>query len=199
MKGASRSGSSAITSTSCAMAVHYSIRPISNYSADLVTPPSQMLNVRRELPRDLIDEAGGWSVSAAGMRGETTKVRIRKIKMLYDCRELGKGNSMSRGGYRPGAGRPEGSKTKVRRKVAAPRRPEVEVTPLEYMLSVMSDPNTDPLRRDKMAIAAAPFMHPRVADARYGKKDAERDRAEEMGKKDKYATPPIPPRLVVGN
>ncbi len=67
------------------------------------------------------------------------------------------------------------------------------------MLAVMSDPNADPLRRDKMAIAAAPFMHPRVADARYGKKDAERDRAEAVGKRDKYATPPIPPKLVVGN
>ena len=106
---------------------------------------------------------------------------------------------MSRGGYRPGAGRPKGSKTKVRRIVATPWRPKVRITPLEYMLAVMSDPDADPLRRDKMAIAAAPFMHPRVADARYGKKDAERDRAEEMGKKDKYATPPTPPKLAVNN
>jgi hypothetical protein len=106
---------------------------------------------------------------------------------------------MSRGGYRPGAGRPKGSKTKVRRIVAAPRRPEVPVTPLEYMLAVMSDPNADPLRRDKMAIAAAPFMHPRVADNRYGKKDEERDRAAERGESEKYVTPPAPPKLVINN
>jgi len=131
---------------------------------------------------------------------------MRKIKMLYEISlsydGLEEGRiQMSRGGYRPGAGRPKGSKTKVprRRAVAALRLPAVPVTPLEYMLAVMSDPKADPLRRDKMAIAAAPFMHPRVADARYGKKDAERDRAEEMGKKDKYATPPTPPKLVVNN
>ena len=106
---------------------------------------------------------------------------------------------MARGGYRPGAGRPKGSKTKVRRIVAAPRRPKPKITPLEYMLRIMCDEGADPLRRDKMAVAAAPFMHPRVADARYGKKDAEQDRAEEMGKRDKYATPPTPPKLVVNN
>jgi hypothetical protein len=37
------------------------------------------------------------------------------------------------------------------------------ITPLEYMLAVMHDPNATPERRDHMAIAAAPFMHPRLA------------------------------------
>ena len=41
-------------------------------------------------------------------------------------------------------------------------------TPLEHMLAVLHDPKADPDRRDRMAIAAAPFIHPRLAvvDAR---------------------------------
>jgi hypothetical protein len=42
------------------------------------------------------------------------------------------------------------------------------------MLSVMQDESVDPLRRDRMAIAAAPFVHRRADDV--GKKaQAERD------------------------
>jgi hypothetical protein len=37
------------------------------------------------------------------------------------------------------------------------------VTPLEYMLAIMRDESADPLRRDDMARAAAPFIHPRRA------------------------------------
>lgn len=50
------------------------------------------------------------------------------------------------------------------------------MTPLEYMLSVMNDPDADPDRRDRMAQAAAPYMHPK----------AERPRADasEQGKKE---------------
>jgi hypothetical protein len=105
---------------------------------------------------------------------------------------------MPRGGYRPGAGRPKGSRT-LKRALPSPKLPVVKITPLEYMLAVMNDPNADELRRDKMAIAAAPFMHPRVADNRYGKKDEERDRAAERGESEKYATPPAPPKLVINN
>ena len=36
------------------------------------------------------------------------------------------------------------------------------VTPLEYMLAVMRDPSVDADRRDRMAAAAAPFLHPRL-------------------------------------
>jgi hypothetical protein len=37
------------------------------------------------------------------------------------------------------------------------------LTPLEYMLSVLRDPTVEPERRDRMAVAAAPFVHPRLA------------------------------------
>ena len=47
------------------------------------------------------------------------------------------------------------------------------LSPLQYMLSVMCDPDVDVARRDKMAVAAAAYMHAKPAEA--GKKE----RAEE--------------------
>ncbi len=40
---------------------------------------------------------------------------------------------------------------------------EAGLSPLEYMLKVMRDPETLPQRRDDMAKAAAPYMHARLA------------------------------------
>jgi hypothetical protein len=37
------------------------------------------------------------------------------------------------------------------------------ITPLEYMLAVLRDETADPERRDEMAKAAAPYIHPRLA------------------------------------
>ena len=45
------------------------------------------------------------------------------------------------------------------------------MSPLDYMLSVMNDPEVDDARRDRMAIAAAPYVHVRAADAKPGKKE----------------------------
>src|SRR6516162_4237361 len=36
-------------------------------------------------------------------------------------------------------------------------------SPLEHMLAVLHDPKADADRRDRMAVAAAPFVHPRLA------------------------------------
>jgi hypothetical protein len=36
------------------------------------------------------------------------------------------------------------------------------ILPLDYMLSVMRDPAADLKRRDAMAMAAAPYLHPRL-------------------------------------
>ena len=76
---------------------------------------------------------------------------------------------MPRGGYRPGAGRPRGSKTlaKLAKVIGSERQAaDVEVlarrsglTPLEYMLAIMRDETQDPERRLRMAIAKAPFVH----------------------------------------
>jgi hypothetical protein len=53
--------------------------------------------------------------------------------------------------------------------------------PLEYMLAVMNDPGADEVRRDRMAMAAAPYCHPRVADATRGKKDLQAEAAATAG------------------
>lgn len=63
------------------------------------------------------------------------------------------------------------------------------LTPLDYMLKVMNDPNADKDRRDKMAVAAAPFMHPRQGEGK-GKKEDKADRAKEAGKGRFSASPP---------
>ncbi len=64
---------------------------------------------------------------------------------------------MARGGARPGAGRPKNARTstEAERKAAA-----VGISPLDYMLAVINDERADEARRDQMAIAAAPFIHP---------------------------------------
>ena len=38
------------------------------------------------------------------------------------------------------------------------------MTPLAYMLAIMNDPDVDVSRRDRMAIAAAPFCHERPTE-----------------------------------
>jgi hypothetical protein len=54
------------------------------------------------------------------------------------------------------------------------------VLPLAYMLAVMNDEGADPERRDKMAIAAASFCHPRAGVA-MGKKARAAEDAETAG------------------
>src|SRR5437763_17213218 len=88
------------------------------------------------------------------------------------------------GGFRPGAGRPRGSRDVKPRKRTVRRPGEGSQStpspvdnghvrkPLDYMLAVMNDPEADPVRRDRMAIAAAPYCHVRAAAARPGKKEA---------------------------
>jgi hypothetical protein len=68
---------------------------------------------------------------------------------------------MGRGGARPGAGRKPGTATRRTREIAERAMIEGE-TPLEYMLRVMRDPAVDHERRDEMARAAAPYIHPRL-------------------------------------
>lgn len=107
---------------------------------------------------------------------------------------------MGRGGYRPGSGPQKGTKYKPRvlktNKKAIPKgkaskKPDIpkdiqndaaaeNLTPLDYMLKVMNDKNTDPVRRDRMAVAAAPFVHPRKGEGA-GKKEEKEGRAKAAG------------------
>ena len=81
---------------------------------------------------------------------------------------------MARGGYRPGAGRPKksGGPTKAELEAEIARDfAKYGLTPLEYMLAVMNDPTADNERRDRMAIAAAPYVHARADAEKKGKKE----------------------------
>ena len=71
---------------------------------------------------------------------------------------------MPRGGHRPGAGRPKGSK-QVRSSAPLIRRAKAagKPMPLDYLLDVMNDPEQGLRERLSAAIAAAPYVHPRLA------------------------------------
>jgi len=87
---------------------------------------------------------------------------------------------MPRGGFKHGGGRPPGSLSKVRELTAEGMQSEQvrqNMTPLEYMLHVMNDPVVDPVRRDRMAAAAAPFVHPKADTVMAGKKQAAEEEA----------------------
>lgn len=66
---------------------------------------------------------------------------------------------MARGGKREGAGRKAGAATTRTRQIADAASAE-GVTPLEYMLGVLRDEGAPVDRRDAMAKAAAPYIHP---------------------------------------
>ena len=71
-----------------------------------------------------------------------------------------------RGGQRPGAGRKKGVQNRIN---AEARQKAIKggVLPLEYMLQVMRSPKADPTRRDEMARAAAPYVHPRLQQVQH--------------------------------
>jgi hypothetical protein len=47
-----------------------------------------------------------------------------------------------------------------------------KMLPLDYLLMVINDPKADSDRKDRLAIAAAPYCHPRLIEPkRAGKKD----------------------------
>ena len=66
------------------------------------------------------------------------------------------------GGRRQGAGRKPGSASQKTREIANQAATD-GLTPLEYMLAVLRDDTADPDRRDRMAVAAAPYIHARLA------------------------------------
>lgn len=71
---------------------------------------------------------------------------------------------MSRGGYRPGAGRKKGAKTKLTER--AIRDAGEGVTPLEFMLGLLRDEQLDMLQRFEAAKAAAPYVHARQIESK---------------------------------
>lgn len=77
---------------------------------------------------------------------------------------------MARGGKREGAGRKAGSSARI----TAAQRAEIAaegITPLDYMLKIMRDEEAIPARRDDMAKAAAPYVHPKLANIEHSGPD----------------------------
>lgn len=117
---------------------------------------------------------------------------------------------MARGGARPGAGRPKtaraskepakkevrkpGTRDDIPRDVINAARSE-SLSPLDYMLKVMNSVEADDGRRDRMAVAAAPFVHTKMGEG--GKKDQKQDAAKTAAR-GKFAAA-LPPKLVVNN
>lgn len=98
---------------------------------------------------------------------------------------------MPRGGFKHGGGRPLGSLSKVRELTAEGMQSEQvrqNMTPLEYMLHVMNDPVVDPVRRDRMAAAAAPFVHPKADTIMAGKKQTAEEEARTNHEGTEWAT-----------
>jgi hypothetical protein len=71
---------------------------------------------------------------------------------------------MARGGARANAGR----KSRSREVLIERSRLSVTkatITPLEYLMEVLQDPNNDRKERFQAAIAAAPYVHPRLSNS----------------------------------
>jgi hypothetical protein len=77
---------------------------------------------------------------------------------------------MPRRGKRRGAGRPKGSKNKVKarvdemmhRAIASAALAGKKWTPLEWFLFILNDPDTPRRERTEVAKAAAPYLHARL-------------------------------------
>lgn len=57
----------------------------------------------------------------------------------------------------------------------------VNLTPLDYLLSVMNNPKEDQNIRIRVAGMVAPFIHPKPGDERKGKKDEQEEKAKSAG------------------
>lgn len=68
---------------------------------------------------------------------------------------------MAKGGFRPGAGRKKGGKNQATREAMA-EAAKGGVLPRDYMLGVMRDETQPVERRDRMAAAVAPYVHPKL-------------------------------------
>ena len=64
------------------------------------------------------------------------------------------------------------------------------LTPLEYALQVMNDPREPKERRDRLCVAAMPFVHTKKGEG--GKREAAAEKANKAASQSKFATPSAP-------
>jgi phage terminase small subunit len=104
------------------------------------------------------------------------------------------------GGARPGAGRPrkhpktvvETKKDEAPQSADSPLPPLAStVQPLDYMLTLMRDQNANPEMRARMAVAAAPYVHPKVGEQ--GKKEQKNEAAKKIASRFGASAPPPRP------
>lgn len=50
---------------------------------------------------------------------------------------------------------------------------KAQITPLEYMLGILNDPDSEPRDKAWAANAAAPYVHPKLANVDIGNKNGE--------------------------
>jgi phage terminase small subunit len=93
------------------------------------------------------------------------------------------------GGARPGAGRKPKPKPEP--------LPPVDLTPLDYLLSVQNDPNAPTNMRVRAAVAAAQYVHTKKHDG--GKKDERADKAKAAAKSSRFKSGPPPSSVVPFN
>jgi hypothetical protein len=105
---------------------------------------------------------------------------------------------MSRGGFRPGAGRPKKSAADsvITRAAVAKIIKSGDLTPLEYLANVMRDENLLTDVRLKAAALLLPYFHPRMAPHQVSKKELELARALAVSGRSKFGPPTAPPGLV---
>ncbi|MEI6560307.1 MAG: hypothetical protein WCO00_18060 [Rhodospirillaceae bacterium] len=146
-------------------------------------------------------QVGGVGKKSNGLRGRNRMGYLRANFFLdFDLEaEMG---GIGSGGFRAGAGRPPSGKAAVTPVAAEEGKPKPapkrRQTPLAYMLGIMRDPDADPMRRDRAAIAALPYVHPRADAVEPGKKQAAQDAANKAAKNGVFA-PASAPRVVVDN
>jgi hypothetical protein len=75
-------------------------------------------------------------------------------------RGIGKGNNS--GGKNPNSGRPKGSRNRRSAALIAEAEATGAMLPVDYLLSVMRNPEADPRARAFAASAAAPYCHARL-------------------------------------
>jgi hypothetical protein len=59
--------------------------------------------------------------------------------------------------------------------------PDGWMTPLVYMAGLLNNPEVDALRRDRIAQAMAPYLHPKRAEVGIGAKQKAEDQAKRAG------------------
>ena len=116
-------------------------------------------------PTELRAEIPGKEHTKNG--GEPSSLRIKGVEpdLIFISREknqIPNGAAARNGGRRAGAGRPKGAISLSTRAIIEAAQSGGEM-PIAYMLRIMRDENVPDARRDRMARAAAAYLHSKLS------------------------------------